>query len=238
MKKKVYVLIAYIFLQCVNTQKTDVQQNQFKNDLDLHSSKSMESESINGLPFPPPRGYSQGLIGREKYSSLAKYGEVKEKLRLALSQSGYTELYYYTVPGGFAMMTRVEQIDRDGKPLPNARLRWGEKPAPRQINSLKNYFKALFQANEGRYRIFMFVITDKPFSSSDKPMTKEYADQIKQSGLNDIPSALSEETFTDKHQISVLVYEFLKQNPDEEMKIRSTIPAGEHLKSVGLLDKL
>lgn len=135
-------------------------------------------------------------------------------------------------------MTSVEQIDSEAKPLQNLRFRWSEKNAPREIHSLKDYFKALFKANKGNYRLFLFIVSDKAFSAGSKPMTKEYAEQIQQSGTNSLPDKVSDSKLGSKHKVSVLVYTFRKPNPDEEMKLDASIPARAHLKSAGLLSEL
>ena len=51
------------------------------------------------------------------------YNYIASKLEAVLQQAGYSELSYYAVPEGFAILTRLEKINTDGSSLPEEE-RW------------------------------------------------------------------------------------------------------------------
>ena len=62
------------------------------------------------------------------------------------------------------MASRIEQITPDGAPAAD---RWSLEVAPIGEHTLQGYFKALFYARPGRYRVIVFVVTNHPFSQTE-----------------------------------------------------------------------
>ena len=84
----------------------------------------------------------RSLLARNDGATL---GEVARHLEGALSGVGYGERSYYTVPGGFALATRLEQITPDGTPKPDPQ-RWSTALPEQPVFSLGDYLRALFAA--------------------------------------------------------------------------------------------
>jgi hypothetical protein len=86
-------------------------------------------------------------------------------LVFALARSGHYEISYYSVPDGFALVSRLEQIETDGSPKSSPTRR---DTRERDIGSfsLRTYLRALFLAAPGYYRLVVFVVTPHPFSQS------------------------------------------------------------------------
>ena len=81
---------------------------------------------------------------------IAKLGDVDSILSNVLHGNGYVEQSYYAVPDGFALVTKLDQINTDGtsKALSD---RWSIAPANVSLSyfSLRSYLPALFTAAPG-----------------------------------------------------------------------------------------
>jgi len=95
-------------------------------------------------------------------TNVTKLGDVDSLITANLSKSGYQfrpNKYFYT-PNGFALVTQIEQIDCEGKPLDKAK-RWAVNISEFEKDfNLIDYLRSLSVEKDGRYRIFAFVVTD------------------------------------------------------------------------------
>ena len=87
------------------------------------------------FPWPPPTPSARLLIPKEALPQAKTFGQASSYLESALSSKGYAEISYYTVPGGVAVVTRLEHIYSNGKSFeePN---RWVADDKYRQSLSL------------------------------------------------------------------------------------------------------
>jgi hypothetical protein len=194
---------------------------------------------LPSFPWPPPRFTSKARIERDwLVAPEGTLGEAAERLELALKDARYELPGYYAIPGGFAMATRMEQIEPDGTPVEDAS-RWLTEPPPRKIQSLADYLRALVTAREGFYRVIVFTFTDQPVAASDKQVSGAEAQAWSGSGGDRLPEGIASAAFSRNHRCLVLVYEFRKlagseatANPD------GAPPASVHLERSGILAAL
>ena len=123
------------------------------------------------------------LADRDANATLA---DVDTALSEALDATGYYEKAYFTVPDGFALVTRLEQIEPDGrpKPLPD---RWSVRLEPLKRFTLAAYLQALFSAREGQYRVIVFIVTDVPIAAKSAPASREEAEDWLSEGATCCP---------------------------------------------------
>jgi prepilin-type N-terminal cleavage/methylation domain-containing protein len=100
---------------------------------------SLRAKLTPKFPWPPPRASAFDIVPRdlllgEKEAPLL--GEVDVALDSAFRQAGYVEKSYYSVPSGFAIASRLEQINQDGTPK-DAADRWsiGTRAPPKLVAS-------------------------------------------------------------------------------------------------------
>lgn len=171
--------------------------------------------AIPRFPWPPPEPTSRVTLDRNRCGAGADtLGAVARRLQDALDQAGYYEHSYYAAPGGFALVTRLEQIEFDGTPKPPPQ-RWSAAPPRHQIFSLRDYLRALFTAPQGHYRVIVFIVNDRAFASSGETVNSEDALGWLQSGLDRLPATLADSAFSDAHACTVLVYQFIRIAQDE-----------------------
>jgi len=190
------------------------------------------------FPWPPPKPSAQLTLLRTMFSS-AKQFEVGEQLTKALVQAGYSEYSFYSAPGGFALVSRLERLREDGTAAPEG-LRFLQ-PGAEEPFSLTTYISRLFFAPTGYYRLIVFVVTDQPFTTdATRTIQAEEASRLLRSGANRLPDAYRSFDFSPAHGVTALVYEFRKEPDDRDVK---TLDPGrfdgrEHLQRAGILPGL
>src|SRR3546814_19568128 len=102
------------------------------------------------------------------FGGAANLGAVAERLSDALHAAGYVSPAFYSAPGGYALVARLEQIEAAGTPKP-VPMRWSTELPSGDILSLRDYFSALFSAPQRHYRVIVFVAPDNTSAPSPAP---------------------------------------------------------------------
>jgi hypothetical protein len=190
------------------------------------------------FPWPPPTASARLLIPRGAFLQTKTIGQASSYLESALSSRGYAEISYCTVPGGVAVVTRLEHIYPDGKPFqePN---RWVADDTYRQALSLAAYVRTLFAVDEGYYRVVVFILTDQAFGSTNRTITSDETFRWLADGYNTLPQNLKAQPMSTAHQCTALIYEFQKNHGASPLLlIPSPMGAKQHLLASGLLTAL
>jgi hypothetical protein len=155
-------------------------------------------------------------------------------LRAGLIAAGYDELSYYSVPDGFALISRLEKIETDGSPKPEPG-RWSQADKKSGF-SLGEYLSILFTAPAGRYRIIVFIVTPKPFAATGAKVSKAVAEEWVRSGSNQLPASLGGLPYLDQYVCTALIYEFEKNDSKDSATalVPGNLTAAMHLKNTGL----
>ena len=173
------------------------------------------------FPWPPPPSSASSEIPteflREPAVETLYLHDVEKKILDALNSAGYYEKKYFSVPGGFAMATRLEQINYDGTSK-EGRQRWQTKVSSLQKFNFKQYINALFKANKGLFRIIVFIITPHPFSQTGLKVRQEEAIGWLSAGLNVLPSSIGNIEYSKNCNCHALIYEFEKLSHDKSAK--------------------
>jgi hypothetical protein len=190
------------------------------------------------FPWPPPWASAIAEIPRnmlEAEHSLTQLRDVDRKITEALEQSEYYESSYYAIPAGFALVTKMEQIEYDGTPKQGLQ-RWSLEPWPLARFSLSNYLAALFRATSGYYRVIVFIVTHYPFTQSRVQITQEETAKWLSGGLNRLPSPIGDIYFSNDYACTALIYEFERATDAKEPSIRrpGLIPGRTHLVKAGI----
>ena len=134
------------------------------------------------LVHPPAASARKALS--DLFPSSRTLGDIARKLGDSLSQAEYDDQGWFLVssetPGprpsqpnviGFAVVTKLEQINDDGTPKPGNR--WVLDMSPPDVGSFMDAIKLLLKgAPNGRYRVFMIWVSNDPVSQmpSDVPL--------------------------------------------------------------------
>jgi hypothetical protein len=190
--------------------------------------------------WPPPRASARTEIARDLFASDENLGDVANHLMEALRATGNSRASFYTAPGGFVMVARLERIRDDARPAAGAdrfiEPRPGEAEKP---DDPLSYIEALFFAPEGRYRQVMFVVTNRPVGEGTWTLTSDAAGELLSEGSPDLIGPSRTAQFDGAYRVTALIYEFRKQgSAAATVAIPGRWTANTHLIRSGLLSNL
>ncbi|HZW82459.1 MAG TPA: hypothetical protein VFF14_03430 [Candidatus Deferrimicrobium sp.] len=196
------------------------------------------------FPWPPPKPSTIAYLTlgslRQKAGTGLTFHDVDARISQALATAGYDEKSYYGVPNGFAIVTRLEQMNLDGSPEYSDRWVASLSPVTLTRFSLAKYLEALFGVPKGHYRIFVFIITSDIVIQSGTPVTQGEAQNWFVEGANKLPSDMETLPYTNEHTTTVYIYEFVQSGvgANANQNIPSSVTGKQHLERAGLWNAL
>jgi hypothetical protein len=192
------------------------------------------AQPLPDFPWPPPPATRlvlprPAIVGRPGVASQA---DVADVLVEALEQRGYLERGFFRVPDGFALATKLERIDDEGEPAPEAS-RWAQGNVPAEF-SLSAILKRLAGVPPGRFRVLVFIVTPEPFGSSGQPVSGDVAEGWVTTGFNQLPREFRQVPVDADTACTVLVFEFERLPVDDEARQVKRLDARQHLQRSGL----
>jgi hypothetical protein len=233
MKKILIYLVTIAFLillmKCGGGSSSESAAEEASESAAEEASETAEEASdgidIPDFPWPPPRPSAFVEIPKKFFSTCEYLYDVEYLLTDALDLCGYSERSYFSVPNGFAIVTRMEQINLDASSkMPPER--WSVDPEVYSEFNLVSYLKAVFFANPGFFRVFTIIISDQPFHVSEESITEDEALDLLNDGLNTLPNELGSILRSDQTYCTVLIYEFEKP---EDQDTSYVILPGRHI---------
>jgi hypothetical protein len=199
--------------------------------------------TIPPFPWPPPAASAFVNISMDRLVSQSsifitkpvRLREVEQSLAAALKTAGHYESGYYSVPRGFALVTKIERIKFDGTSMPGLE-RWDIESPTLPVFSLGSYLQALFTAPAGRYRVIVFVVTPTPYSATNVVVSKDEATKWLLFGGNQLPEDIGSMAMEPRTSCTAMIYEFKKGSaPEKPHMLRpGQIPATFHISGTGL----
>jgi len=189
------------------------------------------------LPFPPAKGSAEANLDAH-FRRCKTFSDADGQLRKALDATGYYSRKYFAVPGGFALVTRMEQFnERTGAPK-REELRWKAKPVRDEEFSVSGYIRSLFSTEPGYFRVFVFIVTAEPFNTRNTAVSKDAASAWLDEGLNKLPKAIGDLKYDPANtNVTALIYEFRVK--DTNSKGTLSTPSGlegmQHLRAAKIL---
>jgi hypothetical protein len=199
-------------------------------------------EPLTPFPWPPPRPSVSFTFDNQKTgferSKPMTLGEVNRSMMAGLLRLGYSEKAYFGVPGGYAVVTRLEKIKPDGR-SESGETRWRLTIPGRYDFWYWSFYKSLLTGSEGHFRIVVLVVTDRLIKSNEDDATPKQAMDWLTSGANRLPDHVARLHYDRSHRVTALIYEF--ERKDIENKVRgpigppSRLSAMVHLTKSGIL---
>lgn len=188
------------------------------------------------FPWPPPTPSAQRALSPDVTPDsppAETVGEVSRRLERILREARFDSFGYYRVPGGFALVTRIENLDgTTGEPFAGS-ARW----ATRQVYAGLS-FSSIFAITRsaGYYRVFAFVLTNDP--KEPQPLDPEKTFDIARTWANEgspsLPAEVKALPVGPDHVLVVMLYEFEKVEGGETNHFQpSRWPLDQHLSSLG-----
>ena len=183
-------------------------------------------DEIPGFPWPIPKYSAHADIDLVKLPKqnhpLDTLGDVSKVFQDAFNQAGYAESSYYSVPGGFAIVSRLEAILEDGSP---AQARWPSGYTLSPSWSLVDLIRYLFTAKVGYYRIIVFVITSRPIRTEidHGPDPSDLAKKVF-GGADRLPTSVNGTKLTKEYHCRAFIYEFKLTESNSQPDLISPSP--------------
>jgi hypothetical protein len=197
--------------------------------------------AMPSFPWPPPQSSSRLvllnslLVSGQQNPNL---GNIDDRITAALLSAGYSERAYFAVPDGFAVVTKLEQINNDGtSKQPPARWVATDDSGPSSF-SLSSYIRALFTANAGYYRVIAFLVTDVPFAATGAAPTEDQTSSWLRNGFNGLPADVRPKPYGAGFSCTALIYEFMRTESSPPTLTSNGPDAETHLQKAGIWDKL
>lgn len=189
---------------------------------------------IPQFPWPPPEASADYVLPNNFFEAAQQLGDMDAQLTEALESCGYDSKSYFAVPGGFALVTQMEQFNEDGSSKLGAD-RWNPTLEPASFD-LRDYFKALFWGRTGKYRIIVFIVSNQAFVEETNKIDRDSAQKWLKTGMKWLPDALAQQPFGREHRCTALVYEFELQEAYTEARflMPASLTAREHLRKNGM----
>lgn len=185
--------------------------------------------------WPPEKastriGLDYLIEGRE---GLSLY-DAGQRLRTALREANYIQHSFYSVPGGFILVTDTEQISPEGAGYTGTK-RY-QMPGEGRDSWWLIIRDLFLERPDSFYRYIAIVVSDQPFSAVGEELTREEAVERLQLGNTDLGQEAREFAFTSNHSVTALIYEFMNGGADTKLEMISPgrLDAGLHLSASGL----
>jgi PEGA domain len=202
------------------------------------------SDDSDKLPtFFPPRATDSVVLPFQFASKKWTLQNVAEHLGDALRNAGYWgKCSYYWLKDrhgpGFAIVTHIEHIQPDGKPVLDQR--WDfelPKYGPLTLDSLLG---AIMHADPGRYRLLMLVVCKEPLVEQETPMTTHQVQELNAGPKWFADSPLKTVVPTEDFHLIAYVYEFERKSRSDNptLMVSSNLTAEQHLRSTALYDDI
>lgn len=190
------------------------------------------------FPWPPPKASAFQVLPRNLLvaeNKPARLEDVNATLLDAFQHCGYSDTSYYSVPDGFAIASRIEQINADGTPSSN---RWSLDVWYIEKVSIKTYLRALFKAPRGHYRVIVFIVTPHPFSEGNTELSASEAEKLVTKGADTLSGPIGDREYSSNYKCTALIYEFKVTGQKATFVQPSEITSQMHLENAGLLAAL
>ncbi|MCX6246147.1 MAG: hypothetical protein NTW10_00300 [Bacteroidetes bacterium] len=208
-----------------------------------NNTKGKPKPKIVEFPWPPPKSSAFIVIDDTYIKNKSKHQflkDVAEKLNIALLKCGYSERSYYHIPGGFVLVTRIEQIENDGSPKKDSKARWSVNYQLPKIVDFNTLIRTIFIAQPGRFRVIVFAVTNQFVPSSNTVMPKKDAINLVNGGAPVLIPQIGDSVLTEDHHCCAYIYEYEQLSTKDNPVFVSTsaIPGMQHLEKTNILRKL
>lgn len=184
----------------------------------LEELAEMVEEPMPTFPWPPPRASVSEKLPPAWFAEENTFGDVSELLSKSLRAAGHRTVDYYEIPGGFALVSQLEQIDKEGVSL-EAPDRWSVEIPPLRGFNLREYFSRLFKGAKGHYRVVVFLVTPNRMPRPDARPTIDEAEEWVGHGALELAPSIEVRPWHEDVKCWAFIYEFVKDSEEDDAHV-------------------
>lgn len=203
-------------------------------------------DALPQFPWPPPAPTTRMVIPRRLLTapmppgdstavSGDRLGDVADSIEHALNRAGLDFAAYAIGDSGFAYVSQVEMIHRDGTYFPPPQRFPDDVHTASARSGFLSFITSRFFASPGYFRVIAIVVTGRDLRSAPTTLSVDSATSLAHGGMATLPVALRN-LIVPNLQFEALVYEFEKHGAADSVALRAAAPpqAREHLSRAGL----
>jgi len=202
---------------------------------------TIRSITLPNFPWPPPPPSARLKLDHALLVSTEPaptYGSVAARLERALLDNDYTQVSYYAVPDGFAIVTQIERIDPDLSPALEQRWSTHIDAVSLVPFNLEAYIKALLGNDGESFRVIVFVLSSEAFTTDGVRVDPDDAIAWMDKGATALPGAIAAKPYGIDMVCYGLVYEFRISSLGAALQSPSEFSGKDHLRAAGILGRL
>ena len=179
--------------------------------------------------WPPPQCSTLKVLDPQYFVKAHTLAQVDAILSKALTEATYDDLRYYYAPGGFVLITRIEQTDANGIALPG-KARWSVNIPDGFGSSFASYLKALLIPPSGHFRVIAFAVTNAPINRYRAAPSQDEALKWLQQGADALSPKVGALPYDATYHCTALIYEFQRSaSSTGGLVVPAQLSAREHL---------
>lgn len=200
------------------------------------------NEVLKNMPtfnLPPPIPSAEYNL-QGYFTNCKTLGQVDSRISEALFNTGYYSKKYYYTEGGYAIVTKMEQFNKDGS-CKKGNGRWSVKPVRDEGFSITNYLLSLLTPEPGFFRVIVFVVSENFYgNNSGNATNKKEVMEWLEHGYTSLPSVIGDKAFTKQVQVHALVYEFIMKESTKKFNFSkpSELDGITHLRMAKILENI
>jgi hypothetical protein len=232
----------------VYTHQRGATGNQYTFGYDLVRGQSADGHPKDGNPsgatfpefaWPPPKASARTLVPDSlvtPHLPMDSLGGAFSRILVALRRAGIGDYSVYRIPDqdGFVVVTHLENIQEDGRPMQD---RFNVSPRPDRPRTLAEFIRALMHAPPGLYRVIVIAVTSATITETEHEPSPQEAEGWLHRGEKFLPAWLAKRPLAADSHCEALVYEFRRPQKHEdppEFLPTSSLGAPKHLAGAGL----
>jgi hypothetical protein len=192
------------------------------------------------FPFPAPKPSARTEIS-EYFERCVTLSDVNNKLCRSLDGAGYKTRVFKYAPDGFAVVSAMEQFNKDGSCKTTNR--WNSKISRCEGFSPICYLNSIVTTEPACFRVFVFIVTPHVLTATSPPPKKHEAGFWLDEGASKLPNLIGNLPYKQNGEassVTALVYEFLipESNRKPIESTPSIIDGNTHLEKAQILSFL
>ena len=172
------------------------------------------------LPWPlmQPSDVTEIPLAAHNDGRLRTLGDLANAITRAMSECGYAGFRFYSVPGGFGIITPLEEVRDNGSRLPISERTSIEAPPHSEFDPLW-YLRALIGGRVGYYRLLAIIVTPHDLIFDRTEPTSDDAKRLATGSRVVLPQTAQYQPIVRGTRAFAVIYEFSSRDIEKSAQL-------------------